>query len=172
MPNDVSADVAAGTDATAAAFNLLRDDVVRHGQNDMFKGYPNTSQLISDTTWTDVEWAFEDFDNNALHDTGVNPEDVTIQNDGIYELFYVLHFAYDATGYRNSRFVVNGSAQDGECRAITDPATGSSRMIHRTVVELSASDIVGAQVWQNTGGNLNLVSLAGNLGMFIVKQLS
>lgn len=159
MPDNVSSDVTAGTDATATELNNLREDVLRHGQRDMCKLFTfEGSVAIPDSTETTLDLYESGFsygqiawDNNAMHDTGGNIDRVTIQNDGVYEVKCKLYWPSTSTGYQSFRVYKNGS-EIGRFTKELDEAN----LVFSEEFELNDGDYLQFKVFHNDGSSLAL----------------
>ncbi len=91
---------------------------------------------------------------------------ITIPETGYYRLTAKCIFASNATGYRSSQYVINGSTLRN---TINVAAVNGANTIftNTTLVLLVANDTVGVRVLQTSGGNLNLVS-----GDFYIEYIS
>lgn len=116
-----------------------------------------TAQSIVTSTWDDVDFTSADtFDTDVFHDTGVNPERVTIPA-GLAGKYLILGFTYwaaNATGVRYISITKNGTRQgDYPLDAVN---TVNSPNTQTEVMELVAGDYIGLQVHQTSGGNLDV----------------
>jgi len=93
-----------------------------------------------------------------MHSTSANQELVTVQRHGLLCLKAQAYFAANATGSRRLRFILNGAAvtPPGEFANYT-PTAGSPGGVFGSIdIYLNKADILRAQVWQDSGGNLDL----------------
>lgn len=121
-----------------------------------------TSDLaIPNTTTTIVDWDQEYLDDGGLIDLGTNPSRITIQEDGFYLLFAHVAWEASATGIRRVTFLRNGGTTFGGTEA---EASGSSPFRQNAImgVEATASTYFELQVYQSSGGNLDLDATLGN----------
>lgn len=119
--------------------------------------FHNADQLIGDAARTILTFNSERFDTDGMHD-GVNPTRLTATTGGKYLIIAHIQWDVNAVGRRNLRILLNG---------VTDIATDNrdalavdqNQMIS-TLYDLSATDFVEVDVWQNSGGNLNVETQA------------
>jgi len=122
--------------------------------------YLSSAQTIGDSTYTALNFGAELEDSDSFHSTASNTSRITIPTgfDGKYIFFAHVAFAYHATGIRVIRFKKNGAAT--YYAYATTNATGSNTVtvIHSQspVLDLNATDYIEIQVYQDTGGNLDV----------------
>lgn len=120
------------------------------------------NQSIPNAAFTNVAWSAEVRDARGWHDNSVNPERVSPGVAGVYAVTFVSNWALSSTGIRRIRILRNGaqvvgfSAQD----AVT---FGVSTNTLSAEVYLGATEYVTANVWQNSGGALDLDSALARL---------
>lgn len=121
----------------------------------------NTTQSISTGSATAISF------NTELHDLGGgmwvigSPTRLTAPIAGLYLCGAAAEFAANATGNRQVQIMVNGS----ENHRITIPSVGSglaTRVMAASLVSLAASDFIEFNVFQDSGGSLNLTN-GGNM---------
>jgi len=117
--------------------------------------YHNTSQTISNVTWTALAFNSETFDTDTLHDTSTNNSRLTVERDGYYRINANASFASNSTGNRRMRFRVNGST---DWAAIKQNAVSGTThdLSLSTLVRLSSSDYIEVEVYQNSTGSLSV----------------
>ena len=124
--------------------------------------YPSAQQTIANVTFTNVNWDTESYDTNGFHDNSINNDRFTIPAGfgGKYLLTANATWVSNSVGERILVFTKNGSQAGGWVRALN----GSSEALGQSttfVLDLSPGDYVGVQVYQTSGGNLNLHESAG-----------
>jgi hypothetical protein len=101
-----------------------------------------------------------------MHDPSTNPSRITIQNTGEYLLNANIVFDYNTTAGRNIKFLVNGSAiNELASNACIVAGTSFSMSV---IKKLNTNDYVEVQVWQNSGGALNILSALCGFGVSII----
>ena len=114
-----------------------------------------TAQSISNGTWTNVLFGSELLKTGVTHSNVTNSERLTIVTTGKYFVFYTAIFAANATGIRRADVMLNGSTSFGLYSAAPGSADGTTLTLG-TVYSLTASDYITLEVYQNSGGALNL----------------
>jgi hypothetical protein len=98
----------------------------------------------------------------AIHDTGSNTSRLTCKTPGVYAIWANVQFAANATGQRNAQIVLNGATAIGLALDPSATASQDSYLIVSTPYLLAANDYVEVHVFQNSGGNLNVIA-SGNV---------
>jgi hypothetical protein len=126
-----------------------------------------TPQSINDNTSTLVNFDTEDEDNASMHDTVTNNTRITIPVSGRYLVWAAVEFATHATGIR-SLLIRRQTANFTLIRqrlAAADGADVTALAIccHRF---LSSGDYIECEVYQNSGGALNVNAVFQNTPYF------
>lgn len=125
------------------------------------RAYHNTTQSITNATYTAVVFNSEEFDTHAIHDTSANTSRFVIPAGmgGKWRFTCNVAFAGNATGLRELWFKVNSAFVKGGL-AVPPAAGGVDPTDLGLTVEINvaAADIVEAFVKQSSGGNLNLTA--------------
>ena len=131
-----------------------------------------TAQTISNSTSTIVTWTDTDvFDTDSFHDTSTNPGRLTVPSgkDGYYKIYWNVQWAApNATGRRSVQLYKNGlTNSDLICACEITPNATSYPSHNASVTQyLVAGDYVQLGAYQESGGNLNIDTSAGqNFGM-------
>ena len=123
------------------------------------------NQTIATDTVTAVLFTSEDYDDVGFHDTGSNTSRITIPTGygGRYNVGHYIEWAANSTGYRNSYIYKNGGP-DYLLRDIQGSADVLGVPTNHGTVEaaLAAGDYIEVVVLQNSGGNVDIISAAGN----------
>lgn len=127
--------------------------------------YRAAAQTISNNTWTFVNFDSEDTDTGNMHSTSVNTFAVTINQPGLYAISGKGGFVANATGQRAVRLsrtpsggsatVINGSSVIFNNVGASNVASAPTPTCY---VQCALNDVLGVQVWQQSGGNLNTSS--------------
>ena len=120
--------------------------------------YKSAAQSISTGSWQDVTWDSESFDTASIHDTSTNTERFTLVRDGLWLVVAQVVFASNSTGDRLGRLLLNGVGGAPLSQVNLHTASGNTtRFTVQTLVYTSTTtDYVGLQVYQDSGGALNL----------------
>lgn len=121
----------------------------------------NTSaQSISNGTYTAINFQTEVFDTDGFHDNSVNNTRLTIPagKGGKYLITGQANFASNSSGFRAIAIMKNGSASQ-IAYANSLPISGSSfTFAFSCVVSAVATDYYEMNVYQSSGGSLNVNS--------------
>lgn len=125
------------------------------------RAFRSATQAIGDTTDTAVTFptgsASESWDTELFHDMSTNTAHFTAPWDGYYQVNAGIGFAGNATGRRDLWIEANG---DGVKRALQrelNPTATDCYLTTSLLVRLTAGSYVRMLVWQNSGGNLNVL---------------
>ncbi len=115
------------------------------------------AQNIGTGAWTGLLFDTEDDDQDLWHSLAANTDRIVPQTPGWVRLSGGASFAINATGFRGTRWTLNGTAIPGT-QIIVPNATASSATVvpARTIaVQVNGTtDIITLQVFQNSGGTL------------------
>src|ERR1051325_8908469 len=121
--------------------------------------YHSADQAIPDATWTTLNFNSERIDTDTMHDNSTNNSRITIKTAGNYPASVDIAFASNNTGIRAVRLLANGATQ------IALKQVGATQGF-ATVIDLSmppypfsVNDYIQAQVYQNSGGSLNVLNV-------------
>lgn len=139
------------TDAGNQILNLAQLPP-RAARADVFR---NTAQSVPNATFTDVIWNQEAADPHAWHDNATNPERVTVDATGIYDVHLSVHWASNASGNRQLLLRVNGSTVR---KSVVNPTTGGFPTGQELSAHLSLAtgDYLTAMAYQDSGGALDI----------------
>lgn len=114
----------------------------------------SSNQSISNSVSTTLTWDTDLVNPLNLHSTTANTSRLTAKKSGVYQLAAFIYFASNTTGLRQILFLKNGNIVDNVTSAAL---TGSETQLGMTaLVTLLPGDYVECQVWQNSGGSLNV----------------
>lgn len=148
---------ATGTSPPASWGDTVRDDLEFLIAPPSVKANRTATQSITSGTWTSVDFtAADSWDTDAFHSTTTNSTRITIPA-GLGGRYAFIAQAEMATGTntRAMRLLVNGTTVE----KVADLFIGTSNIWAGSgslELALVASDYVELQVWQATGGALNL----------------
>ena len=127
----------------------------------------NGAQTISNATFSYVTFNLENFDTNGFHSTSVDTDRITIPTGfgGKYLIQAQARFAANTTGFR--RFDVELGATGASLSvSIVAPVNGSSTTgTLGSVFDLAAGDYIRLSVYQNSGGNLDILTGSTGTGL-------
>jgi hypothetical protein len=118
----------------------------------------SANQTISDATDAIVTFDVETFDTDGFHSTSSNTGRITIPTGkgGKYRFSYTHRWFGNSTGFRNTGIKINGVSGASYNTVLN---LTSTRLVYNGsyVLDLSAGDYVEMVVYQNSGGNLDLL---------------
>jgi hypothetical protein len=119
--------------------------------------YNNANQSIANAAWTTLAFNSEKFDTDGMHDLVTNNHRLTCVTTGKYIACAGLKFFGNAAGVRILSLNVNGARSFGYVDTLpnANDVTGMNATI---IVHLVAGDILTVDVWQNSGGALNVIT--------------
>ena len=131
----------------------------------------NAAQSISNATWTKVTWNQERYDTDSYHSTSTNTDRFTAPagKSGYYQATVGARFVGNATGRRIGRFQTNVGTPDAGFGAI-EPATNGTNSTYLNMTwtgYIAAGDYVWYEVYQSSGGSLNLDNVDTDTGFMI-----
>jgi hypothetical protein len=121
----------------------------------------SAAQTISNNAVNEVLWTTEAIDTDAFHSTVTNTGRLTIPSgkDGKYLIILSLNWTSNSTGVRDIFFKKNGSDYSPSISTTLPALSGGAMTMNlSTIVSLVATDYITANVYQNSGGNLDATS--------------
>lgn len=122
----------------------------------------STTQSINSGTHTSLVFDTDDFDNGACHDVAVNTNRLTVpaSQGGVYLIVASCEFAGAAGGVRSIRIRKNGATVISPmiwAQELNESTIGNGMLVS-VFASLSAADYVEVQVFQDTGGAINVIA--------------
>jgi len=124
--------------------------------------YKSGAQTISNETYTEITFDSEFFDTDSFHSTVTNTGRITVPagKAGKYLVTALAVFGSNDTGRRIVTIRKNGTDQS---YTVTDADTGQFTTVQQTLIlDAAVSDYFTFAVWQNSGGNLNIIGPDGS----------
>lgn len=144
----------------------LEQQADRRGVRDVAKvpvprarAYENVTIAIPTGAWTTVPFASEAYDTENIHDPSVSSgKYMTCRTAGIYQITGNIRWANGAGVIRGLRIYHTGSPNYAQIGIqFLSPIAGNVSMMDVTTSwELAVNDTIELQVYQDSGGNLNL----------------
>lgn len=117
----------------------------------------SANQTIPNLTWIVVTWDIEDYDTDNMHDNVTNNTRITIKTPGVYLFTFNGEWQGNGSGPRLAALSVNGGQR--EVQVVSSGAIDPRAAFNLSLIrKLNVNDYVEAQVWQSSGGNLNLIA--------------
>lgn len=120
------------------------------------------AQTIPDTTWTGVDYDFEEYDDNLLHVGTTDSEFVFgSESAGVWQINIYCNWESNTTGSRHIRVMLNDEQEipQSYMREVATSATsaGASFLQSNFMITVSESDVLSVQVAQFSGDPLDLL---------------
>lgn len=110
----------------------------------------STTQTIATATWTALSWSSRT--ETEEHGITLGSAGMTVVVPGVYTISTCAAFAADTAGERYGRLTLNGNGigqtSGGDAGSFVARCAGS------TIVACAVGDVIGIEVYQNSGGNL------------------
>lgn len=167
-PNSIS-NPSPSTTILAAWGDNVRDNIVWQAGDGasgnpkpMCRVYRTTAQSIPSATWTAVTFNAERYDTANMHSTSSNTSRLTVPSGaaGVYQFTASAVFAANGTGGRLIRLRLNTGLVIGGEFLYPTSGTYLTGMLAVAEYKLSAGDFVEVEVYQDSGGALNLNSFS------------
>jgi hypothetical protein len=146
---------------SAANMNLFDQGIFDAHFQPTAYAYHSANQSIGNATWTTVALNSERYDTDTIHDLATNTSRLTCKTAGKYSIVFYGLLDANATGHRFARILLNGTTPIVEFGAPSLGASHASRLICTIQWDLAVNDFVEAQVFQDSGGALNLLAVTG-----------
>jgi len=121
--------------------------------------YNSANQTISNNTETVVTFNSEILDTDGYHSTSSNTSRITIPagKAGKYLVFAWVTFVNNTSGYRQAQIIVNGQTGTPNRVANSSGSSGNNLTLNPTgAAILAEGDYVELELYQNSGGNLDI----------------
>lgn len=164
---DISASAAIAYSKLALTGAILAADLA---SQPAARAYHNAAQSIANSTVTTLAFNSERFDTNTIHDTSSNNSRLTCQTAGRYQITANVEFASGGGNRRLVQILLNGATAIG--RVDLAPQSGSASVyVVSTVYQLAVSDYVEVQVFQDSGGALNVTNTGNYSPEFMMARV-
>jgi hypothetical protein len=124
------------------------------------RAYHNASQSVAHATLTVLALNSERWDTDTMHDPATNNSRLTVKTAGWYVVTAAAEFAANATGIRQLKVLLNGATP---IAVLSQPASTGGNFTRQVVVTayfFAVTDWVEMEVFQDSGGALNVNSTA------------
>lgn len=112
----------------------------------------STDITLTNSDFTTITFDTEEFDTDGYHDTGTNPERLTVPEDGLYILGFHVTTNNNSTGQRQIRFIKNGSdVLTCDTYAASEFPGGDMRRSAGTMFQCTAGDYFTVDMYQDGG---------------------
>jgi len=118
----------------------------------------STTQSLADSTYTELNWNINTYDTSGLHSTTTTTNTIFVKAPGWYRLTALVHFAANATGQRQIRFVRNGVTVDRSTAVGFGNASASTVVVSNIIQYAESGDSIRVEGFQSSGGALNAIN--------------
>ncbi len=169
-----------GNTITAAIWNADMVDNIKWVAGDTggkphCRVYNSASIAIVTATLTTLTFDSESWDNGGCHSTASNTSRITVPSgaSGYWDIGANIEFGASATGTRIVSFTLNGGANPiAKVESPVNSGSSDTSVNLNTTWPLAVGDYVECLVYQNSGGNLNVVRAAESSPAFWAKWVS
>jgi len=145
-------------------------DVPSGGYTEGARVYNSVNQAIPTGNYYAVTFDSERYDTDGIHSTVSNTSRLTCKTAGKYLIIGQVRFASGGTGIRYLRARVNGVDYIGANKE-DEIGTEAKMFMMSTIWDMAVNDYVELMVWQNSGGNLNIVVEAKDFNEFMMQRI-
>lgn len=115
----------------------------------------SANQTIANATTTTLTWNVEQWDNDAIHDNVTNNSRLVCKTAGKYDISLGVIWGSNNTGIRQLVIIKNGTTQLRGVIFVNNNSGEDQNQIS-CKANLAVNDYVEAQVYQASGGNLDV----------------
>lgn len=151
-------DVATGDVYTAAAHNLVLENINNYRVPPSVKLERTTGQVVYDASTATMVWDSEAWDTDAMHDNATNQDRITINTPGIYLVIGAVRYTAGISDDSSLTINLNGSLV---VRDEGGPANTAGGRTASLMLNLSAADYLTMQVYQNNSANTSRTTTSG-----------
>lgn len=131
----------------------------------------SAAQAIGTGAWATLAFNTERWDTHGLHDNAVNNSRLTCKTAGKYSIKGQARFDLNAAGKRSIMITLNGSTE--LCHnALLNLGAGTYVSVNvETIYDLAVGDYVELEVYQDSGGDLNVTQRANQTPEFMMQRI-
>lgn len=155
-----------GDEVPSSWFSTVRDNQEFFARPPGVQAVRTANQSIPNATWTSIQFTAADTrDTDNFHDTSNQPEQFVVPTGlgGWYSVLFLAQFASNSSGLRGQRIQVNGATviPGGN---YNPPTSGQeTRLSLADEILLTAGDVITLDVYQSSGGSLNVTGARATL---------
>ena len=133
--------------------------------------YNSAAIATADSVLTTLTFDTERYDTDSIHDLATNTGRLTCKTAGKYLITTIAEFAFNATGRRQVYIKLNGTTYIGAL--IIDPCqvVAGTTMTATCIYDLAVNDYVECQVYQTSGGALNINASGNTSPEFMMQRI-
>lgn len=157
-------------DSDAASKKYHDDNLPVGGYTEGARAYHSVAQKITDSTDLPVWFNSERYDTDNMHTTFINSLRLTCRTSGKYLIVAHLCFDSNPTGFRRLWILFNGTAVI-VLQQLDTVITGPLFLQVTTIYDFVVGDFVDCYVYQNSGGDLNVLSSPQYTPEFMAQRI-
>ena len=156
---------------TPASEKATVANVCLAGQPDIGARVYNSGNLtIGTASWTALSFDSERYDTDTIH-AGGTPTRLTATTAGTYLIVGNAQFASNALGIRGWRINLNNGTLIAYTQLQPQSAATNPSITLSTIYQLSATNFVEFDVYQNSGGDVNVLATANHSPEFMMHRI-
>ncbi|MBA7694971.1 hypothetical protein ES703_103587 [subsurface metagenome] len=157
-------------DQEAASKKYHDDNLPPGGYTEGARVYHDAPQAIPDNTWTDLAFNSERWDTDVIHDVAVNNSRLTCRTAGVYAIVFHGNFAAHAVGARQFLLFSNLQGNIGMVQLGLSAFNVFATSV-ATILDLAVDEFLYVEVYQNSGGPLNIEFDAQYTPEFMMQRI-
>ena len=134
--------------------------------------YHNAHQAITNATDTILAFNSERWDTDIIHDLVTNNSRLTVVTAGKYVITFSAVWADNSTGLRQLRILLNGTTQLATVRSLVNSNNLNGYNSVTTIYNLATNDYIEAQVHQNSGVTIDLLTISNSSPEFSMQLIA
>jgi hypothetical protein len=158
VPNVQSGTVATVYDTTNNRLGVYNNGWRQPYTPPMCRAFNSAATTTTNGVEAAIPFDSESFDTDSMHDTGVNNTRITFNTTGVYAVGGNLSWASNATGTRHLEIKLNNTTYLAVGNVLSVGASFNTRMVASTLYKFAANDYVELRVFQDSGGNLDVLA--------------
>jgi len=151
-------DVSTGDVYTAAAHNLLLENVENYRVPPSCRLERATGQVVYDASTATIVWDQEAWDTDTMHDLSTNQDRITIKTAGIYLVVGAVRYTAGISDDASITILENGTLV---VRDEGGPANTAGGRTVSVMLNLAVNDYLQMQVYQNNSANTSRTTTSG-----------
>lgn len=125
---------------------------------------------IPHNTWTTLTFNTQTYDTDTIHSTTVNPSRLTCKTAGKYLIIAHCVFDSNATGTRKI-LILHSSGPNIDYYLVDAQSTDRTGLLVSTLYPMAVNEYVEIEVYQNSGGALNILQLSRYSPDFMMQRV-
>jgi hypothetical protein len=156
--------------ADAEAVAAAKTDATLLNYTQGARAYHSADQSIPNASWTTLSLDSEVYDTDTIHNLTTNNSRLTCKTAGNYMIVAMGETLSNATGSRLVQIIYNTSTVIALHGGSPD-SFGTGRLGVATLYTLAVNDFIEMQVYQNSGGALLCIYVAGRCPHFMMQRI-